>query len=107
MASILSILNCGYSSNEASCSFESMAPMSSRGASTVGVRSMPSTFAPFSAAEMTAGRPAVRQPTTSTSVLMVSAMSRSATSGAWPSQLGVPGTWPALAFTGSSPAGTV
>ena len=56
---------------------------------------------------MTAGRPAVRQPTTSTSVLMVSAMSRSATSGAWPSQLGVPGTWPALAFTGSSPAGTV
>ena len=68
-----------------------MAPRSSRGVAMALICSMPSTFAPFSAAEMTAGRPPVRHPTTTTSTSMVSVMLASSMAGASPNQEGVPG----------------
>ena len=89
-ASILSMRNWGNSSNEACCSRESMAPMSSRTFFGVPWRSMPSTFAPFSAAEIMAGIPPVPMPTTSTSVSTVSVMSLSSTTGGAPSHDGPP-----------------
>ncbi len=82
-----------------------MAPMSSRGFATLDTRSMPSTRAPFSAAEMMAGSPPVRQPTTNTSTSSVSAISASGTSGADPSQVGVPVS-PTRALAGAAAAST-
>ena len=102
MASILSISNWGNSSNDSRCSVESMAPKSSRGVAMALICSMPSTFAPCSAAEMTAGKPPVRHPTTTTSTSTVSVMSVSATSGAAPNQLGVPGICVATFFASAA-----
>ncbi len=80
-----------------------MAPMSSRTFFGVPWRSMPSTFAPFSAAEIMAGMPPVPMPTTSTSVSTVSAMAPSGISGGRPSQEGPPKS-PVRGLAGSSAA---
>ena len=80
-----------------------MAPMSSRTLCGVPWRSMPSTRAPFSAAEIMAGMPPVPMPTTSTSVSMVSVMSASPMTGGAPSQEGPPKS-PALGLVGSAAA---